>query len=220
MEQSISIFASLREIKAITFYDIKYSDNVYLMDKNYSPEKEYTTQETIDIQEAWLKLCDEYFNVTKSSEMRSSMRKNKQKLDMLFSLILIESIIKMLDYFDANKDYLPEGVKENMLKDLNKELSVIHRSLRFNESEDIQDQLEQIKAVLGGLKTRYELSLEKEKRNDKKTDISDFYAKKAVMEDVLGRTLSENVNMLQFIEYEKQVKRKVEAQQKTNKRGK
>lgn len=208
MEQSIITYQNLQEINSIVFHEIKFTGNIFMVDKNYDEKKVYGADDIIVISEAWLKLYDEYFERTDDVRFTKELKNKNETWEILLKIKLIDSILEMLRHLDEHKDYVPGDVYFKAISGLGNQLKRVEKYVRFDSTKELKPQIEQIEAVKGGLQTRYEL-LFKEDLKVEKADIMLYYDIKAHIEQTLDRNLPQVINMLQWISYEKLYKNKL-----------
>lgn len=208
MEQSISAFRNLKEINSITFHEVKFTGNVFLLDKNHFEGKKYTQKDAIDLSMVWYKLYDEYFENTDDYNLRKELKNNDKTLELLLKIKLMDSVIEVLESLDENKEFVPAETYLKTVASLGNNLKRVDKHIRFDSTKEIKPQLQQIQAVKGGLQTRYELLFKEDVKADKKS-IMLYYDIKAHIEQTLDRNLPEIINMLQWIAYEKLYKKKL-----------
>ena len=208
MEQSISIYRNLKEIKSDIFHEIKFTGNIYLVDKNYDEDRVYTKSEILKLSTGWYKLYDEYFEKTDDYNFRKELKNKDLTLELLLKIKLIDSVIDILESLDKHKENIPLDTYLKTIASLGNSLKRVDKYIKFDSTKDIKPQIEDIKAVKGGLQTRYELLFKEDLKVDKKS-IMLYYDMRAYIEQVLERNLPEVINMLQWIAYEKLYKNKL-----------
>lgn len=205
---NISTFKSLKEISAIRFHEIKFEGSIKLIDKDYEDGKQYSINDIQELQKAWLKLYDEYFERTDSTHLKQQLKHKEEALRLLIEMNIIEKIIDILRFLDANIDYLPQDIRLEVTNDIGNKLKHVNKRLKFDIEKPIKEQISKYEAYLGGVSTRYQVIF-KQDQNEQKTDIMTFYNVKSSIETVLGRNLDEKVNMLQWLAYEKDYKKRL-----------
>lgn len=201
-------YTSLREISAVLFHEIKFENNIFLIDKDYSKDKEYKPSEILDINKHWSNIYDEYFLKKDSSKFRKALKKKNSDLNLSSKIVNIQKILDIITELVVNKDYMPNDTYEKVLISLSLSLKKIDSKLILDHEKPLKDQLTKINSVLGGFKSRYKI-LNKQEKEEIVYDLVSFYRIKSNIETVLGRNLDENVNMLQWIAYEQQYEEKI-----------
>lgn len=217
MEQSIITYQSLKEISAERFHEIKFTGNIYLVDKEYAEDKKYGLSDLDIINTAWLKLYDEYFEKTDDTNLRKQLKNKEQTLRLLTDINLIKTVLEVLEVLEETEEYTPNEVLVTAPFEIFKSLKRRVSKIKYDTTKDLKNNVQHLRDVLGGLQTRYEILFKEDLKVDENSELQ-YYIIKEMMEDVLQRNLPEYINMLQWIAYEKSVKRKVENARKYNSR--
>lgn len=213
----MNLYTQLRTISAVTFHEIKFTGNVFLMDIDFDDDKKYDTPEIVEINEAWLVLYDEYYLKTDDPKLRRELKNRKKTLKLLIDINMLEVIIQLLELMKKHEDHIPESVKLSTLNSTKASLKRIGRMIVFDPRAKIESNLKHVKSYTGGLKTRYQLLF----KNDMKVDDTDlllYYEIKSNIEAILKKdNIPDHINMLQWIAYEKQAKIRLKHGRKHNK---
>jgi len=213
MGQSISAYKSLKEISALTFNAIKFEGDVRLMDKAYDNSNVYNPKTIKALQDAWISLYDEYYVRVDDRKSKKDLQKKTKEFSLLFSIKQGDEFLVLLQYLKDNEEFVPIESYESALNTLVEGLKTLSKSFKWDLNKTTQENIDKNKSILEGLTTRYNRTKEPKKEEEKeiKTDISTFYDLKANIEMVLDKNnISEGINMLEWIAYEKQYKRKIE----------
>lgn len=208
MEQNISLYQNLQEISALTFHQIKFTGNVFLLDKNYDEDKNYGSHDVVKIQSAWIKMYDEYFEKTDDTRFRKELRNKKKTLDLLLNINLIKSILSVLRSLKENEEFVPGEAMIKTVASLGNSLKEINKNIKFDSVLPLKKNIKNVESYLGGLQSRYEILFKEDVVVEEK-DILLFYEIKSRIEQVLQKDhIPDYINMLQWIAYEKEVKKK------------
>jgi hypothetical protein len=208
-EQSISIYQNLQEISAELYHDVKYSGNIYKLDKNYHPDKDYSDSDLLELHQKRLDIYDEYFKVSDDKSFKHDLRNKKKSFSLLFAIKKGKDFIDLLEYMQQHEDYIPKDVYLEALSSISNSFSKLAKEYKYNHEKDLAENVAYNKMILGGLETRYKLEFKKEENSEDK-DISEFYRTKAEIEAVLERDyIPLTINMLEWIAYVKQYKKRV-----------
>ena len=212
MARNISIYRNLREINSERFHEIKFTGNIFLVNKNHEDEIEYDQEEIFRINEGWLKLYDEYFEKTDDPRFRKELKNKDKTLYLLLVIKKIEDVLKLMKFAYDNREYIPGDAYLNAISGMGNSLKKLDRHIKFDSTQELPPQIKKVESVLGGLKSRYEI-LFKEDLQVEERDIMLYYDIKAHIESAIGRNLPEIINMLQWIAYEKQYKTRIRNEQ-------
>ena len=209
MEQSISIYQNLQEVSALIFHDVKFTGNIFLLDKDYSESKNYEGDDIIKLNEVWLKLYDDYFAKTDDPRFRKELKNKKQSFQLLCAITKGKEFLDLLQFVSDNELFMPNECHEEVVTTLGNGLKQLAKEYRFDEETSLNELIEHNRRVLGGLQTRYERTFRTEGEVEER-DISLFYDIKGQIERILNKDyIPEHINMLQWISYEKQYKKEV-----------
>ena len=182
----MNLYKTLRSISAVTFHDIKFSGNVYLMDIDFSEDKKYDTSEVIEINETWLNLYDEYYEKTDDPNLRRELKNRKKNLKLLISINILEIIIKTLELLRDNEQHVTEAVTLSALHSIKVSLKRISKMIVFDPLASIEANIKQVKGYADGLKTRYQLQF-KDDMNVNDKDLLLYYDIKSNIESILKK---------------------------------
>lgn len=225
MEQNISestslqVYNSLQEISALLFHDIKFSGNILKLDKDFKENKKYEDVDIIQINETWLKLYDEYFEKTDDPRFRKELKNKKDSFRLLCAITKGKEFIDLLEFISNNEEYIPNESHLEVVTTIGKGLKKLAREFHFDIEKPLKEIISHNVKVLGGLQTRYELQFKKDLNVEKK-DITLFYEIKAQIESVLQKDyIPDHINMLQWIAYEKQYKKRISGRKQHSRKG-
>jgi seryl-tRNA synthetase len=154
--------------------------------------------------EAFEKIFDEYYELTNSARI---------KIDLS-----IRSDISMLTYKLKTVEFTFESIVNLPMTDAQRgELidSLNELGVKIDKEKDIIEQIENLKRTyLGGLRNKLSLLNDKYESLKKSSGVKTSYEKMLVnIENVLERSIPENISLRKFLAYEQSVKEKI-AQQK------
>jgi seryl-tRNA synthetase len=154
--------------------------------------------------EAFEKIFDEYYELTNSSRI---------KIDLS-----IRSDISMLTYKLKTVEFTFESIVNLPMTDAQRgELidSLNELGVKIDKEKDIIEQIENLKRTyLGGIRNKLSLLNDKYESLKKSSGVKTSYEKMLVnIENVLERSIPEDISLRKFLAYEQSVKEKI-AQQK------
>lgn len=212
MDQSIlestnlKLYKTLKGISAIIFHEIKFTGNVFLLDKDYDDKKNYNVLETSDISDAWSNLYDEYFEKSDDTGLNKTLRNKDSSLKLLITIKAIEDIVIILKEIDKNLIHMPKDAYLNIVSIIGNNLKRLHKNIKFDTTFPLPGQIAKIESIIGGLQTKYELKFKEDQQVDEEYK-NYYYDLKANIESVLEKDyIPDHINMLQWMAYEKQYK--------------
>lgn len=202
-------YKTLKEISAIIFHEIRFSGNILLLDKDYEEDKNYSASEIISISDDWIKLYDEYYKESDSNDLRRSFRDKKKGTSLLMQINVVSGIKKTLNLLVKNDKYINEHIRYSTVSSLSVSLKRITNRVVIKASDSIEINLKNVDRFLKGLQSKYKINFKKEMNVDEQS-IMLFYNIKAQIEDILGKdSISDDINMLQWLAYENKAKQKI-----------
>lgn len=203
---SISTYQNLEQLNIILFWKIAEKQDYKLLDIDYSLQKEYSELDLIDLEIQWLKLYDEYFSVKDSARGKSTLHKNETATKEAFKIeFLKDRLLTLLKLADNQSMIRTEDFSEILLK-IYKSINDVEPKARVKTNDSIKFNAERLSRVIQSLLNRYELTIKREKQEQKK-EVRNFYDSIAMAERVLERSFGDidKINVLRWLAYEKQV---------------
>lgn len=203
---SISTYQNLEQLNIILFWKIAEKQDYKLLDIDYSLQKEYSELDLIDLEIQWLKLYDEYFSVKDSARGKSTLHKNETATKEAFKIeFLKDRLLTLLKLADNQSMIRTEDFSGILLK-IYKSINDVEPKARVKTNDSIKFNAERLSRVIQSLLNRYELTIKREKQEQKK-EVRNFYDSIAMAERVLERSFGDidKINVLRWLAYEKQV---------------
>ena len=191
----MNTYKTLRDIGSLRFHEIRFSGNIFLLDKDYEEGKDYSIIDVVRINDDWLKMYDEYYKESDSNELKKSFRDKKKGTSILMQINIVYGIKKTLKLLIDNKEYINEHIKYSTVSSLSSSLKRITKRVVIKTSDDLEKNLSNVDRFLKGLDNKYKLNFNKE-MNVNEQSIMLFYNIKAQIEDILGKnSISDDINM-------------------------
>ena len=207
----MQIIKKLKEISAVKFHEIKFTGNVFLLDKDYSEEKDYNEQDVFEIGNAWEDIYDDYYKRSDDNSLKRDLNGRKKRIKLLLTINLLGAILKTLNLLKKNNENVTEYIKYKTIKSLNESLKNITKRIKISPTKNIDQNISVVEKFKKATETSYRLHHSKGV-DDKKQDIMLFYEIKSKIEHLLEKnSIDEMINMLQWIAYEKQAKIKLKS---------
>ena len=202
-EQNIFLYENLQKISAIRFHEIKFTGNVKLVNKNHEEGQEYDLEQIIEFNNHWWEvLFNEYYERSVDNRLKNDLKKKDRGLDLLLEINAIEQVIGLLNYCDSQKEYMPPEVYLETVSHLGNELKRLNKSIKFDTTQPLKDQISKIESYKGGLETRYKIQF-KEEVSVENVDLQRYYEIKTEIASILQMDdIPDHINMLQWIVYE------------------
>ena len=164
-------------------------------------------------------MYDEYYKESDSNELKKSFRDKKKGTSILMQINIVYGIKKTLKLLIDNKEYINEHIKYSTVSSLSSSLKRITKRVVIKTSDDLEKNLSNVDRFLKGLENKYKLNFNKE-MNVNEQSIMLFYNIKAQIEDILGKnSISDDINMLQWLAYENKAKQKIKSSKSNGKQS-
>lgn len=160
-----------------------------------------------DNQKAFDKIYDEYFELTQSPRVKKDFEMRLQISALHHKITVLDTTLDFIVNF-------PMTVKHRLeIIDLLDEINI-----KIDKEKDLVKQVNAIKhRIVGSLNNKLKIQLSHFEKLQKKNDVKTTFEKMIVgFENVLDRTIDDNISLRKFIAYEQSVKEKI-AQQKNKK---
>lgn len=204
------ITTELKNLNIITFLEIMHNNKVELLDE--SNKGSYTEEEAEQLNNAWLKLYDEYFEI-KNDITAKVYLENRIKVFQLQTKVL--GFVKLHDLL-VHAQTLEENTEVKLLVIDN--LKLIEPRFKVNMFDSIVEICERVKKTIKALDNELnQIKSNQEKKEEKQ--VFNVYKVIASIEQVLERSINvKDVNVLQFIAYEDTAKDIMKSKEKLNKK--
>jgi len=196
---NISIYQSLSQINIELWNEILSTQNIYLLDKEYSDKKRYSKEETKLISETFSSLYDDYFVKLDNSFAKANLKETQEKVQLSAKIIILTDCVNSLQSIKRNYKILKEPLKkEQQIYDC---VKIISKYVKFDKFATIDENIEVIIKIIQSNELSY-----KRKFSDEKSDsiaVNYTFEKQVVdVEQVLGRSIDiSNTNVLKWIGY-------------------
>lgn len=218
----LNLYRKLKDISAVRFHEIKFTSNILLIDKDYEEDKVYSPADVITINESWLILYDEYFEKTDNTKFKKDLKDKKLSLSLLIEINLLKGILNALESIIENEAFVPNEILLNTVSSIGNSVKKLNKSIKFNATDPLKTNIENVRNYLNGLQTRYEIIFKKELVVEPK-DITLYYEMTIQIARVLKMDyIPDHINMLQYIAYEKTYRKELSnaKQHRRKQRGK
>lgn len=161
----------------------------------------------LDNQKAFDKIYDEYFELTQSPRVKKYFEMRLQISALHHKITVLDTTLNFIVNF-------PMTVKHRLeIIDLLAEINI-----KIDKEKDLVEQVNAIKhRVVGSLNNKLKIQISYFEKLQKKNDVKTTFEKMIVdLENVLGRTIDDNISLRKFIAYKQSEKEKI-AQQKNKK---
>lgn len=196
--ESFTIFQSLKSIKLFLWDEILETNNLALLDVNYSPDKTYTPEELAILKDSFSKLYDDYFLKLNNKRQKAEMSKTEARIALVFKMSILNEAVNTLVFINNNAKYLKDYIKkEAKVYDT---IRTVLPKFKTDNFSSIADNIDKVKRILTTLELEYERKYGLESYTDQKKN--SLYKDIVAVEQVLGRAIdAETCNVDKWIEY-------------------
>lgn len=188
-----NIIQSLDELKILVFWKIIRDNDYLLIDRDHSPQKEYSDTEKEFIPQTWHKLYDDYFAQCNDSRSKRDLRKDAEELTLAWRIESIIKVIELMGWLNNHQSDLPEETYVQMMMDNVALFTETEPSLKpkLNIFASPIENIGIVNKLLTSLQNKYaRLVSDKPKRAEKQID--NVYVKVARLGGALGIQLNVN----------------------------
>jgi hypothetical protein len=214
MLASSTIYQNLKSINVRLWFDILETQNIALLDKNYSEDKKYNSVQLEQITEHFTVLYDDFFIKLNNRKAKASLNNSQEKMMLSVKIMVLQECYKSLLFIGKNYS----NVKDAYQKELKiyETIRKVAKNSNFGKFSTLQENLTQI----GDLIKANELTFERKYANETESTKYTFEKQLIDIEQVLGRSINvENCNVIQWIEYINKVQEIIKLKEKENGRG-
>ena len=222
MEQNTRIYQNLKQLNIITFWEIADSEDYRLMDVDFDENKEYSDNDMISFQAAYLKLYDDYFEAKDSSIQRNTLQDNDKQSKETYKLFLLSELYKTLQLLELNKHALKEDDFLQMLNETYSSILLLEKRVRINRMDSIKFNAEKLKRIIDSLNNKLLLN-DKRTKQEKQKEVKKFknhYENIASLEQVFKRSVGDisKINCIQWLAYEKEAEKLIKIKKQNGSR--
>ena len=226
MEQSTAIFPniiqSLDRLKILVFWEILKTKNVYLLDINAEPGKQYSKNEQDYIVETWERLYDDFYQLKNDGKTKIAIMEARNEMVLLHKINTLAKNVEFLGWLlSFSNDITPEQYVLYEARILSLFKSIEPR-LRFKPMASVSENISVVDKAIRSLQSLYNRT--KKKTEDKiDRQIENVYEVVAKVSYIVNMRLEvKDMVVSEWIAYEKMAieKQKAEKEAQRNKKRK
>ena len=216
-QSELKLYDSLDTLKILMFWDIIKTNNVLLLDVNYSEGNTYNEAQANQIQGVWDELYDNYYILLDDPKARLKMDNTFGELRTRNKITQIKNNI---DFLVSLKEYIGFLPDEDILKyeqETYVRIKQIDKRIKIKLFDGINPNIEVLERAINALINKYNVD-HRNNETEVKKQIGNVYEVVANAESWLERNLNINEMVVShWIAIEKQVSQKQKATQKNGK---
>ena len=195
-------------LRWLDYLEIAKTDKHELLDLSYNDKKIYTTDEKEYFSRKWLELQDEVYLIEDSTESKSLIKKNLNKLFLVEKIRMVENYRNLLIWY-ANKENLfkeNENINEWIanIQGLYAHIFSYDSKLKFKYFEDISVNIKFLEGYVSSLVNQYN-SLYKDQESKIEKKVKSIYYNVMQVNKITGFNLNANTMLVvEWIEASKE----------------
>lgn len=196
---NISIFQSLSHINIELWNEILTTQNIFLLDKNYTIDTKYNKAENDALNSKFIELYDDYFVKLDNQFAKNNLKETQEKIQLSAKIMILTDCINTLISIKRNYKVLKNPLqKEQSVYDC---VKIISKYIKFDNFNTIDENIAIIQKLIVSNETTYK---RKFGENDKEFEQKTYTFEKQVVdvEQVLGHAIdTTKVSVLKWIGY-------------------
>lgn len=198
-QASIFIFQNLSQINIELWNEILTTQNINLLDKDFTTDKKYNAKESNLLSAKFSELYDTYFKELNNQQAKNNLKETQEKIQLSAKIMILSDCVNSLLSIQRNYKVLKEPIKKE--SEIYNCVKIISKYVKFEKFNTITENIDVIKKLIISNETTYKRKFgETEKEFKEKTYT--FEKQVVDVEQVLGHTIdTSKVNVLKWIGY-------------------
>ena len=152
-QMNIFTYQNLKQINVKTWFDILEDGKYELMDKTYSDEKEYTTEQLEFCSVEFGKLYDLFFKKLNNQYSISTLEEKQERINLISKITILQECINSLLFIARNYIHIENPIElENKIYESVKQLS---KYIKFPQFNTISENIEIINKLITSNEANY-----------------------------------------------------------------
>lgn len=215
MLESSTILRSLKSINVSLWYEILETQNIYILDKNYSEDKKYSQIQLRQISTIFADLYDDFFIRLNNKKAKTNLVNSQDKMMLSVKLMVLNECLNTLIFISKNYSKISKAYQKEL--NIYQTIQNISKNTNFAETNTLLDNIQKVKDLIN----TNQLTFERKYSNEVKDNNYTFEKQVVDVEQVLGRSLNiKECSVIQWIGYINKVQEIIKEKEKENGRGK
>ena len=215
MLASSTIYQSLKSINIYLWAEILETQNITLLDKNYTEDKKYNEVQLQQISDNFTMLYDEFFIRLNNKKAKANLSNSQDKMMLSVKIMVLQECYNSMIFIAKNYAKISKGYEKELK--IYETVRKVSKNANFGKFSTLSENITQI----GELIKTNELAFERKYGTETEASKYTFEKQLIDVEQVLGRSINiENCNVLQWIEYINKVQEIIKLKEKENVRNK
>lgn len=198
-QPSIFIFQNLNQVNIELWNEILTTQNIFLLDKDYSESKRYSKNENELLNNTFLELYDIYFKELDNQYAKNNLKETQEKIQLSAKIMILTDCVNSLLSIQRNYKVLKEPIKKE--QEIYNCIKIISKYVQFDKFNTINENIVIIQKLITSNETTYKRKFGETEKDFKEKTYS-FEKQVVDVEQVLGHTIdTSKVNVLKWIGY-------------------
>jgi hypothetical protein len=214
MLASSTIYQNLKSINVSTWYEILETQNICLLDKNYSEDKKYSEIQIRQISSIFAELYDDFFIRLNNRKAKANLLNSQDKMMLSVKLMVLQECLNTLIFISQNYSKIPKAYQKEL--NIYQTIQSISKNTKFVENNTLSDNIQKVRDLINA----NQLSFDRKYSENVKEQNYTFEKQVVDVEQVLGRSLNiKECSVIQWIGYINKVQEIIKAKEKENGRS-
>lgn len=212
---SSTIFQSLKSINVSLWYEILETQNICLLDKNYSDDKKYSEIQLRQISAIFAELYDDFFIRLNNRKAKANLVNSQDKMMLSVKLMVLNECLNTLIFISQNYSKISKAYQKEL--NIYQTIKSISKNTKFAETNTLSDNIQKVRDLIN----TNQLTFERKYSDDVKDQNYTFEKQVVDVEQILGRSLNiKECSVIQWIGYINKVQEIIKAKEKEHGGGK
>lgn len=209
MLASSTIFQSLKSINVSLWYEILETQNICLLDKNYSEDKKYSEIQLRQISTIFAELYDDFFIRLNNRKAKANLVNSQDKMMLSVKLMVLNECLNTLIFISQNYSKISKAYQKEL--NIYQTIKSISKNTKFAETNTLSDNIQKVRDLIN----TNQLTFERKYSDDVKDQNYTFEKQVVDVEQILGRSLNiKECSVIQWIGYINKVQEIIKAKEK------
>lgn len=208
---SLNLTDSLDELLILKFWKITETGNALLLDREYSPAKQYTDEDKTQADILWLRLYDEYYEQCSDGKSRNELNKDNEEKRLSLRYNNLNTLLNMLANLEISRQLMSD---EDYARLFSETIELIYKAEpslkgKLNQFETATYNIDKCKKLIKSIEGQYNRIIDdKPKRIEKAVKkVHNVFERVAQLGAAIPMQLNvHNMCVNEWLGYEKMVK--------------
>lgn len=209
MLASSTIYQNLKSINVSLWFEILETQNICLLDKNYSEDKKYNEVQIKQISGVFSSLYDDFFIRLNNRKAKANLANSQEKMMLSVKLMVLNECLNTLIFISKNYSKIQNAYQKELK--IYQTIQSVSKNTKFAENNTLSDNIQKVKDLINTNQLTFERKYNEEVKEQNYT----FERQLVDVEQVLGRSLNiKECNVIQWIGYINKVQEIIKVKEK------